>query len=171
MGKRFGYYKIQSHVNDVWDNTLAFWQKNRGKIRDQFISANTLFRELKIRHPGSIHGYGANFGETYEMTFGFQPTENITYVSVKIKFTMGRGFYWVIPQDVMKKWARKIGVDPIKLTRKQDQTFSEKFNEICNITGRENSGHSRNFCPICGNENILKIKFCIECGTQIENLH
>ena len=48
MGKRFGNYKINWHINDVWDKTLTFWQNHRGKIRDQFISSNTLYRELRL---------------------------------------------------------------------------------------------------------------------------
>ena len=70
----------------------------------------------------------------------------------------------------MKKWARQIGIEPIKLTRKEDQVFSEKFNEICNLTGRENTGLPVNFCPICGNQNSFHINLCRECGTDLEEL-
>ena len=170
MGKRFGNYKINWHINDVWDNTLTFWQNHRGKIRDQFISSNTLYRELKVKHGGSIRPYGSTISETYEITFGYHPYERITYISVKAKFIIARGFSGMVPQEIMKKWARQIGIEPIKLTRKEDQAFSEKFNEICNLTGLENTDRPVNFCPICGHPIELNPKLCMECSTDLEGL-
>jgi len=170
MGKRFGYYKIESHINIVWNKTLEFCQKHRGKIRGQFISSNTLYRELKVKHSGSMRPYGSSISETYEMTFGYHPTENITYISVKVKFITARGFSGMIPQEIMEKWAYYIGTAPIKLTRKDNQAFLDKFNEICNLTGRENTDRPINFCPICGNPNSLHINICIECGTELKEL-
>ena len=164
MGKRFGIYKVNSHINDVWDKTLTFCQDHRGKIRDQFISSNTLYRELKVKHGGSLRPYGSTISETYEITFGYHPYERITYISVKIKFISARGFSGLVPQEIMKKWARQIGIEPIKLTRKEDQTFQERFNEICSITGAENISKPTNFCPICGHPIELNPKLCIECG-------
>jgi len=170
MGKRFGNSKVNLHINNVWDKTLSFWQNNKGKIRDQFISSNTLYRELLVKHWGSIRPYGSTISETYEMTFGYHPYEKITYITVKVRFIVARGFSGMIPQEFMKKWAHQIGIDPIKLTHKEDQDFSEKFNEICNLTELENIDRPINFCPICGHPNSLNINLCIECGTVIEEL-
>ncbi|MFW9878125.1 MAG: hypothetical protein ACFFG0_34020 [Candidatus Thorarchaeota archaeon] len=50
MGHKFGCYKIHSHINDVWNKTIGFWQNNHSKIEDQFISENSYYRELKVRH-------------------------------------------------------------------------------------------------------------------------
>ncbi len=168
MGKRFGYYKIQAHINEVWEKTLAFCQQHKGKIRDQFISSNTLFRELKVKHNGSIRPYGSTFSETYEMTLGYQPVEKFTYISVKIKFITSRGFSGKIPEEIMNKWATKIGIEPMKLARKEDLAFIEKFNEICSLTGRENTDQPINFCPTCGNPTSFYITVCGECGTELK---
>jgi len=170
MGKRFGNYKINWHINDVWNKTLTFWQNHKGKIQDQFISSNTLYRELKIKHGGSIRPYGSTFRETYEMTFGYHPFERITYISIKFKFIIARGFSWSVPQNILKQWAHQIGIQDFKLFHKADETFQEKFNEICNITGSENTGLPANFCPICGHPNSFNINQCIECGTKLEEL-
>lgn len=170
MGKRFGNYKINLHINDVWNKTLTFWQTHNGKFRDQFISANTLYRELTIKRGASVRPYGSTISEIYEMTFGYHPYERITYISIKIKFITARGFSGMVPQEIMKKWARQIGIEPIKLTRKEDQALSEKFNEICNLTGVETTGLPVNFCPICGYPNSFNINHCIECGIELGEL-
>ena len=171
MGKRFGYYKINSHINEVWVKTIAFCQHHSGKILDQFISSNTLYRELKVKHYGSIRPYGSTISETYEMTLGYQPVEKITYVSVKVKFITSRGFSGRIPQEILNKWASKIGIEPIKLARKEDLAFMEKFNEICNLTGREKIDQPIHFCSTCGNPMSFYITICEECGTELKESH
>ena len=169
MGKRFGYYEIKSHINEIWNKTLKFCQNHKAKIKIQFISSNTLYRELKVKYRGSIRPYGSTFSETYELTFGYHPYEKITYVSIKIKFITARGFSGLVPQDNLKKWAREIGTEPIKLTRRQDQTFSDKYDEICNLTGQEHAGQPLHFCPTCGNPNSLIIDVCVECGIKFDH--
>lgn len=171
MGHRFGYYMMHSHINDVWNKTIGFWQSNHGKIHDQFISENSYYRELKVRHSMSVHLYGTSNGETYKMTFGYHPIENITYISIAIQFSyFGRGFPWMVPQNLMKKWSHEIGIEPVKLLKEKDHTFLEKFNEICNLTSQEIIGQSGNFCPICGNRNTVDTRLCIECGINIEEI-
>ncbi|MFX1407569.1 MAG: hypothetical protein ACFFC9_04720 [Promethearchaeota archaeon] len=170
MPYRFGYYIINSHINDVWDNTLAFWQNKRSvKITNSFISENSFYRELKVKHGMSVHAYGTSIREIYEMTFGYDPSERKTYVSVEVFFSWaGRGFIWLVPQNVMKSWALEMGILPKKLLHKKDEYYSEKFNQICNYSGQERIGEKVNFCPICGNQLSIHCKFCAECGTNLQ---
>ena len=170
MGRRFANFKIESHINDVWNKTLEFCKTHRCKILDQFVSSNTLFRELKVKHNGTLRPYGSTISETYEMRLGYQPAENYTYVNVKVKFITARGFSGRISQENMDRWARYIDTKPIKLTRKDDQPFLEKFNEICNLTGRESTDQAANFCPLCGNPNSIYFNTCTECGTKLREL-
>ena len=160
---------IDSYIDDVWKRTLVFWQNKKCKIRDQFISVNSLFRELNIRHSFSMHPYGTSMGETYEMTFGYNPEKSVTYVSVGIKFSwFGRGFSWLVPQEMMEKWAKEMGIQPIKLMKKQNPKYLEIFNEICMLSEVKGSEHQVSFCPMCGHEKALNAKFCMECGSSLE---
>ena len=83
-------------------------------------------------------------------------------------FITSRGFSGKILQEIMNKWATKIGIEPMKLARKEDLTFIEKFNEICSLTGRENTDQPINFCPTCGNPISFYITVCGECGTKLK---
>jgi hypothetical protein len=170
MPYRFGYYIIKAPISDVWEKTLFFWRKKRSiKIINSFISKNSFYRELKVRHGMSVHSYGTSTREVYEMTFGYDPSDRKTYVSVKISFSLaGRGFIWLVPQNVMKSWALEMGILPIKLLHKKDQYYLEKFNEICNYSGLERIGEKKNFCPICGNQLSVRCKFCAECGANLQ---
>ena len=171
MVHRFGYYKINSHVNDVWNKNLAFWQRKKCKILDQFISKNSLYGELKVKHGISGHLYGTSMGETYDMKFGYHPQEGITYVSVDIDFSMlGRGFIWLVPKNIMKEWANEMGIQPVKLIREKDRTYRTKFDEIINMNEKQVSSKLQSICPACGNENELKTKICPECGTNLEEI-
>jgi hypothetical protein len=170
MPNRFVYYIINSHINDVWEKTLAFWQHKRSiKITHDFISKDSFFRELTVKHGMSVHIYGTSSREIYKMTFGYNPSERKTYVGVEIFFSLfGRGFIWLVPQNVMKSWALKMGVLPKKLLHKKDEYFLEKFNEICNYSGQERIGEKINFCPICGNQVSIHCTFCAECGINLQ---
>lgn len=170
MPYRFGYYIINSHINDVWDNTLTFWQNKRSvKITNSFISENSFYRELKVKHGMSVHAYGTSTREIYKMTFGYNPSERKTYVGVEIFFSWaGRGFIWLVPQNVMKSWALEMGILPIKLLPKRDEYYLERFNQICNYSGQERIGEKKNFCPVCGNQLAIHCKSCAECGTNLQ---
>lgn len=167
---RYGYFMIDSHIDDVWNRTLAFWQNKKCKISEQFISVNSLFRELSVRHSFSMHPYGTSMGETYEMTFGYNPEKSVTYVSVGIKFSgFGRGFTWLVPQEMMGKWAKEMEIQPIKLMKKQNLKYLEIFNDITNISNQLTPSQTRMFCPYCGSDNSLTSKFCSKCGINLEN--
>lgn len=126
MRHKFGYYVIKSDINEVWHGTLNFWNRNRGKIVDQFISDNHLFRKLKIRHGLTLTSYG----EAYKMLFGYHPSVNITFVAVDIKLAFGSGLIWLKAVEMMKKWAFEMRIEPVKLMRRSNLGFEKNLTEI-----------------------------------------
>ncbi|MFX0026966.1 MAG: zinc ribbon domain-containing protein [Candidatus Hermodarchaeota archaeon] len=131
---------------------------------------NSLSRELNIRHSFSMHPYGTSMGETYEMIFGYNPEKSITYVSVGIKFSwFGRGFTWLVPQEMMEKWAKEMGIRPIKLMKKQNPKYLEIFNDKTNVSNQLTPNQTKMFCAYCGSENSLASKFCSKCGMNLES--
>ena len=52
--KRYGYYAINLSLEDAWNRTLVFFKNHNGKIIDQYISTNNLYRKLRIRHAFSM---------------------------------------------------------------------------------------------------------------------
>jgi hypothetical protein len=123
---KFGYYVIKSDINEVWHGTLNFWKRNRGKIVDEFISDNHLFRKLKIRHGLTL----ASYGEAYKMHFGYHPSVNITFVAVDIKLAFGTGLIWLKAVEMMEKWAFEMRIEPVKLMRRSNLGFEKTLIEI-----------------------------------------
>ncbi|MFX1552574.1 MAG: zinc-ribbon domain-containing protein [Promethearchaeota archaeon] len=165
MGHKFGYYSIPLPLDEVWNRTLTFWTNNRGKIKDQQFENNNFFRTLAIQRGISATSYG----ETYQMNFGYNPKESITYVSVEISLSLGYGMAWLKPQGIMKKWALEIGTSPMKLVRSADKKFYEILNDIKNSSIQPQVSSLKKYCHNCGYENQISDNYCKQCGTKLIN--
>jgi len=107
-------------------------------------------------------------GETYQMNFGYNPKDSMTYVSVEVSLSFGYGMQWLKPQKIMKRWAHKIGTPPMNLVRNVDNGFYEILTEIRNKSVSPQIDSSKKYCPNCGKENKISDKFCTQCGTNFE---
>ncbi|TKJ21472.1 MAG: hypothetical protein CEE42_13860 [Promethearchaeota archaeon Loki_b31] len=167
--KRYGYYAININLEDVWNRTLVFFENHKCKIIDQYISTNNLYRKLRIRHALSTHIYGTSMGEMYEMTFGYNPSDYTTYVSVSVKYSnFGKGIPSKVPKDMMKKWAYEMGITPMKLVKEIDYNFLANLDKIQEIPLHQIANLSNVFCAACGEINSKKGTFCVFCGTQLD---
>ncbi|MFX1413112.1 MAG: hypothetical protein ACFFA2_04665 [Promethearchaeota archaeon] len=166
--KRYGYYVINLSLEEVWNRTLVFFDNHKGKIENQYVSTNNLYRKLTIRHPFSIHLYGTSTGEIYEMIFGYNPSDNKTYVNVSVKYSnFGRGIPSKVPKDMMKEWAYEMDIIPMKLVKEADYNFLANLDKIQEIPLDQISNLSKVFCAICGEENRKKNTYCVSCGTKL----
>jgi len=95
MGHKFGYYSISLPLDEVWNRTLVFWEKNGGKIKDQQFTNNKHFRTMEIQRGFSM----TSNGESYQMNFGFNQKDSSTYVSVGNKFS-----FWLWNAMVKATW-------------------------------------------------------------------
>ncbi len=172
MVHRYGYYLINSSIEDVWNRNLDFWQRNRGTIKEKLFSENSLYREIKIHHNMSMKVYATSMGETYEMKIGYNPKKKITYVFVHITFSrFGKGFVDLIPKNMMKLWAENFGIAPVKLEKEQNPEILDELNEILDIgtyQSNNNENHdNKTVCPQCGSRNEKTNRFCITCGIDL----
>ena len=166
--KRYGYYAINLSLEDVWNRTLVFFENYKGNIIDQYISTNNLYRKLRIRHGFSMHIYGTSSGEMYEMTFGYNPSDNTTYVSVSVKYSnFGKGVPSKVPKDMMEKWAYEMGITPMKLVKEIDYNFLADLDKIQEIPLHQIDNLSKVFCFACGKANSKMDTICVSCGTQL----
>ncbi|MFX1600500.1 MAG: zinc ribbon domain-containing protein [Promethearchaeota archaeon] len=167
--KRYGYYTINLSLEDAWNRTLVFFENHKCKIKDQYISTNNLYRKLRIHHGFSTHIYGTSMGETYEMIFGYNPSDNSTYVSVSVKYSnFGKGIPSKVPKDMMKKWAYEMGLLSMKLVEEIDYKFLANLDKIQEISLDQIANLSKVFCTTCGEENSKKNTFCISCGIRLD---
>ena len=142
MGHKFGYYAIKISLDEIWRKTLSFWERNGGKIKDQYFISNQLYGRLEVKRDISAMSYG----ETYKMNFGFSQNELITYVSVEVSLAFGYGMQWLKPQKIMKNWALEIGITPLKLTREVDEGFFNLLRNIKNISLQQSSDLLKKYC-------------------------
>ncbi|MHA1457237.1 MAG: hypothetical protein ACTSR5_14880 [Promethearchaeota archaeon] len=151
--KRYGYCSINISLEDAWNRTLVFFENHRGKIKDQYISTNNLYRKL----------------ETYEMTFGYNPSDDTTYISVSAKYShFGKGIPSKVPKDMIKKWAYEMGITPMKLVKEIDYNFLANLDKIQEIPLHQIANLSKLFCAACGEANSIKSTICVSCGTQLD---
>lgn len=166
--KRYGYYATNLSLEEAWNKTLIFFENHKGKIKDHYISTNNLYRKLTIHHGFSVHPYGTSMGEKYEMTFGYNPYDNTTYISVSVKYSnFGRGIPSKVPKDMMKEWAYEMGIVPVNLVKEFDYRFLANLDEIQEIPLGQIAYLSKVFCAICGEENSKKNNYCVSCGTEL----
>jgi hypothetical protein len=107
-------------------------------------------------------------GETYQMNFGYNPKDSMTYVNVEVSLSFGYGMQWRKPQRIMKRWANRIGTLPMNLVRTVDNNFYNILTEIKNISSQPQNESPKKYCPDCGKENKISDKFCVRCGTSLE---
>jgi len=168
--KRYGYYAINSSLEDVWNRTLVFFENHKSKIKDHYISTNNLYRKLRIRHGASMHIYGTSVGETYDMIFGYNPSDNTTYVSVSTKYSnFGRGILSKVPKDMIKKWAIEMGITPMKLVKETNYNFLANLDKIKELPLHQIEYLSKIFCATCGESNNKKNTFCVSCGIELNS--
>ena len=167
--KRYGYFSINLPIEDVWERTLLFFENHKGKIEEQYVSTNNLYRKLKIRHGPSMHIYGTSVGETYEMIFGYNPSETVTHVSISVKYSnFGKGIPSKVPKEMVRDWASEMGIAYAKLIKEIDYNFINNINKIEEIPQHQIQDLNRIFCYACGEKNHNKSIYCMYCGTKLE---
>ena len=136
MPKKYGYYVLNLDIDEIWSKNSMFWNNKKGKIIEQEISDNKLYRVFSYKHGFSMKIYGTSSGQTIKLNFGYLPDERSTLVLVEIQFSMfGKGAIWKFPDEVMKKWAESMNIEHVKFQDKKTPEFLEiaqKFDNILN---------------------------------------
>ncbi len=164
-GNKFGYYVLNLPIEEVANRTLSFWEYNRGRIINYFISPNQLYREIIIQRGASL----MSWGEQYVMSLGSNPGEMKTYISIEVSLAFGYGLQWNTPKKYLNKWAIEMGTQRMNLVRQIDEEFLNFFNSIQRIeTVIPPSTNINQFlCPNCGSQQKSTAKFCTSCGKSL----
>ena len=128
MGKKNCFFILPLPIEEVWDRTIGLWGGNRGRVKDQQISANNIYRMLIIKHNATA----ISWGETYKMKLGFNPKDSMTYVNIEVSLSWGGGLQWQKPKKLMAKWAQEMGVSTVKIVKKIDKNISEILIDLSN---------------------------------------
>ena len=168
MPREYAYYLIQSSLNEIWAKTLSFWKEIKGKVKEQSISPNGCTRFMKISTGTRMRIYAFSFGESYEMHFGYDSAQKLTYITIEIDYSIfgGRGFIWKMPRETIDEWAHTMGVTPNKMEGKQSKAFFEIQTKIDQF-GDSSENPEEKYCQYCGVKNTLLETYCIQCGSKI----
>ena len=168
MPKKYGYYIINSDIDEIWSKNAMFWKNKKGDIIEQEISDNKLYRVFSFKHGVSMKIYGFAGGQTFTLIFGYLPDENTTLVSAEVKFSiLGKGAVWKFPNDIMKEWADFMNVEHINLQNEKNPKMLEIAHRIDDILNNSNVNvEKQHYCPYCGAELKSSEKFCVSCNSD-----
>ncbi|MHA1473885.1 MAG: zinc ribbon domain-containing protein [Promethearchaeota archaeon] len=167
MPKKYGYYVINSDIDEIWSKNSMFWNNRNGKIIEQEISDNKLYRVFIFKHGASMKIYGWSSGQTFNLKFGYLPDENATLVIVEVKFSiMGKGAVWIFPDEIMKEWAKSMNIEHIKFQNNKTPKMLEIDQRIDNILNNSDINVEKHYCPYCGAELKESQKICVYCESD-----
>lgn len=167
MPKKYGYYKLNLDIDEIWSKNSMFWNNKKGKIIEQEISDNKLYRVFSFKHGFSMKIYGSSGGQTFNLKFGSLPDEKTTLVSVEVKFNIiGKGAVWKFPDEIMKKWAEFMNIEHVKFQNKITPKMLEIAQRIDDILNYSENNLVKHYCPYCGAEIKESQKICPSCDSE-----
>jgi hypothetical protein len=168
MPTEYNSFQIAESLENIWIKTLAFWGLNKGEIKEEAISKNSLYRYLKIKTEFRMQSYGFSFGELYIMNFGFDVEKKCTIITIEVKYSIfgGRGFIWKFPQETMNNWAKEMNLNPVKLKNEPFPLYLEEKDRMKQIANQADISSIR-FCVHCGAKNSSFGKNCTLCGAEL----
>jgi len=167
MPKKYGYYVLNLDIDEIWSKNSMFWNRKNGKIIEQEISDNNLYRVFSFKHGFSMKIYGSAGGQTFNLKFGYLPDENTTLVSVEVKFSfMGKGAVWKFPDEIMKEWAESMNIEHVKFQNNRTPKMHEIDQRIDKTLNKSDLNVEKHYCPYCGAELKGSEKFCVSCNSD-----
>jgi len=167
MPRKFGYYILNLDIDEIWSKNSMFWKSRNGKIIEQEISDNKLYRVFSFKHGMTMKIYGWSGGQTYKLKFGYFPDEKTTLVSVEVKYSiMGKGAFWKFPDEIMKEWAEIMNIEHVKFQNKKTPKILEISQKIDDILNFSENTLEKHYCPYCGAELKSSEKYCSACNSD-----
>ena len=168
MPKKYGYFELNSDIDEIWSKNSMFWNSKNGKIIKQEISDNKLYRVFNFKHGASMKIYGFSGGSTFNLIFGSLPDEKITLVSIEVKYSFfGKGAVWKFPNEIMKEWAKFMNIEHINLQSEKSPKFLEIAQKIEDISNNSDViVEKQHYCPYCGAELKESKKICANCNSD-----
>ena len=167
MPKKYGYYIFNLDIDEIWSKNATFWKNRNGKIIEQEISDNNLYRVFIFKHGATMKIFGFSGGQTFNLKFGYFPDENTTLVSVEVKFSyMGKGAVWKFPDEIMKEWAEIMDIEHVKFQNKKTPKILEISQRIDNILNKSDDNVEKHYCLYCGAEIKESQKNCAYCKSD-----
>lgn len=167
MPKKYGYYVLNLDIDEIWSKNSMFWNSKNGKIIEQEISDNKLYRFFSFKHGFSMKIYGSSGGQTFNLKIGSLPDGNTTLVSVEVKFSIiGKGAVWKFPDEIMKEWAKSMNIEHVKFQNNKTPKMHEIDQKIDEISNNSDSNVEKHYCPYCGAELKSSEKFCVSCNSD-----
>ena len=85
MGSKYFYYNKSLPIEEIYQQTLTFWQKNKGTIEEESLSSDKLIKTLKIHRGMTL----TSNGEDYLIEFSYNLKDSSTYIRIEASLVLG----------------------------------------------------------------------------------
>ena len=165
MSYRFSYFIIESPIEEIWSQTINYWNAQKGEMVNTYISDNLLYRKMEFKHSATGQFINKQFvlslGESYLIEFGYNRGDKCTYITLEVGFRwFGRDSVWRVPQDFVSKWLDHLGFESVHLQHGKTTNYMRISEKFCEIEKRKKFNV---FCPICGSR-LGGNHICPDCG-------
>ena len=119
MGKKYFYFIKALPMEEIYEETLTFWQKNKGNIEEESLSADKLIKTVKIHRGMTL----TSNGEDYLIEFSYNLRDSSTYIRIEASLALGYGIQWLTPKKLINKWVSELKITPTYLVGITNKDF------------------------------------------------
>jgi len=125
MTEKYFYFIKALPLEEVYEQTLTFWQNNKGTIVEERLSPDNLVKTLKIRREMTL----TSNGEDYVLDFSYNHGDSKTYIRIEVSLVQGYGIQWLTPKKIINKWISELKITPTYLVGRTNEEFFD-FDKI-----------------------------------------
>jgi len=119
MGKKYFYFIKALPMEEIYEETLTFWQKNKGNIEEESLSSDKLIKTVKIHREMTL----TSNGEDYIIEFSYNLRDSSTYIRIEASLVLGYGIQWLTPKKLINKWVIELKITPTYLVGITNKDF------------------------------------------------
>ena len=125
MGQKYFYFIKALPLEEIYEQTVTYWSKNKGNIEEESLSADKLIKTVKIHRGMTL----TSNGEDYLIEFSYNLRDSSTYIRIEASLVLGYGIQWLTPKKLINKWVSELRITPTYLVGRTNEEFFD-FDKI-----------------------------------------
>jgi len=119
MGHKYFYFIKALPIEEISEQTVTFWSKNKGNIEEESLSSDNLIKTVKIHRGMTL----TSNGEDYIIEFSYNLRDSSTYIRIEASLVLGYGIQWLTPKKLINKWVSELRITPTYLVGITNKDF------------------------------------------------
>lgn len=125
MVQKYLYFIKALPLEEIYEQTVTFWLKNKGSIEEESLSADKLIKTVKIHRGMTL----TSNGEDYLIEFSYNLRDSSTYIRIEALLVLGYGIQWLTPKKLINKWVSELKITSTYLVGRTNEEFFD-FDKI-----------------------------------------